>query len=490
MAKIGDLLTQIQKKKSLASIAAAEHKHTTPDQLVANEIAKKVNESKPTVSQSFNVKLGANKGSVEGQLGVALGVDPQLTPNQPLIKENKNQPLLGANKGSIRGQLGVALGVDPQLTPNQKPLIDPQLTPNQPLTIIKKQQGQLGANKGSVEGQLRVANFLKSEIPLWIELGAAQSSVILFLYQQCDFTTLSTKSVKKNEVSKICGIAESSVSSTFKKLIKLGLIARLNGKRGEDGYSRFQFEKTIYSKLKSDGADKEVIKRGLIGGQLGVALGVNKGSISSSMYVGNINNNTIHTEPTHAQSAPTEPDPWSELRDVDFSQLHQLGLKVTIVDTFKKNKWVIDRFQLEDFIERFHRYMTDPQYEERRSKIKNPYSLFLGSIKDIANGEPHSLCDVKTEYELQKEVALKNQSKQVEEFERLVQDQQHRLNQLLDSKFNSWLETLTADEQITLVPPQAMAKPGSVSYKQLLKAYFTENIWSKSEHSFLNSPRA
>jgi hypothetical protein len=207
----------------------------------------------------------------------------------------------------------------------------------------------------------------------------------------------------------------------------------------------------------------------------------------SSMYVGNINN-TIHTEPT--PSVSIEPDTWDELRLVDFAPLGQWGIKSAVVEILKKNKWTIERVQLEDFIEQFVRYFTEPEYEQRRAAVKNPYSIFLNCIKSLAKGEPHAISDVPTDFEIQTKIAEKNllarqqeQKKRLEEIEKLKQE-------LVETSFQGWISALTIEEQLKLVPSQPMAKPGSIAHKQLLKDYYIKHICPNKEHNDLNGPRA
>ncbi len=213
----------------------------------------------------------------------------------------------------------------------------------------------------------------------------------------------------------------------------------------------------------------------------------NQDTSAPSMYVG-INKNTIHTEPAIPISSMS--DEWTELREVDFSTLSQWNIKESVVDTFKKNKWLITREQLEDFIERFIRYFTEPEYEARRASIRSPYSLFLNSVKTISNGEPDPICDVKTQFDIEREIALKNKQKQLEENKRRFEALEKDLDQYRESEFNAWASKLTQEEQIRLVPPQVMAQVGSVAYRQLLKVYYTEKLWPEFKQSFLNGPRA
>lgn len=334
--------------------------------------------------------------------------------------------------------------------------------------------------------RLPVPTTLTSSLTSLVKIGSKQFTILLYLFKTIGESGENlTKEISASELSNIAKTSIGSARSAINELIAKNLIQRKIFSKA--GWTVYEFPESSFQLVLK--YTQNITDPGLYRFYIDLSPQIYIES-ASSKYVGNKDANTIQPEHVGPPSNFEEPQNWSELREVDFSQLQQWGIKSTVVETFKKNKWIIERFDLEDFIERFHRYMTEPQYSDRRAKIKNPYSFFLGSIKDIANGEPHSLCDIKTDYEIQKEVALKNRSKQLEDLERLVQDQQNRMNQLLEAKFNSWVETLSQDQQTRLVPTQAMAKPGSIAYRQLLKAYFTENVWSQNEQLFLNGPRA
>jgi hypothetical protein len=205
---------------------------------------------------------------------------------------------------------------------------------------------------------------------------------------------------------------------------------------------------------------------------------------ASSMYVSN-KYNTIHTTPG---DTPTEieENPWSELYDIDFTELEKLGIRKPIIETLKKNKWVIDRLQFEELTERFVRYFTEKEFEKRREPIKNTYSFFLGAIKAIAKGEPDPICDVKTHLEIARQLAVQNKLKEMEMRRRENEARSKQLDQCRDSEFENWLTELNEEQKISIAAPNGVAKLGTFGHKQLLKSYFVENIWPEFKQSILN----
>jgi predicted transcriptional regulator len=350
---------------------------------------------------------------------------------------------------------------------------------------------QLDHNKNTISSHVTVKSIIESHLPIWKHLGPAQSSVLLFLYKKCDFKSLETELLRKKQISIYCNISEKSVGTTIARLVKNEFVQRLKGRRGVSGYMQFSFQKEVYKKMKLDGADVIQISeanKNTISSQLDVELEHNKESGASSMYVCN-NKNTIHTaQPTVPDEDPI--DLWSELYDVDFSPLANWNIRSVVVDTFKKNKWMITREQLEEHLDRFVRYFTEKEFEKRRESIKNPYSFFLSSIKAISKGEPDPICDIKTQFEIAQQIALQNKLKEMEIRRREFEALEKQLDQYKDSEFENWSAKLGDDEKSKFVPPTKMAELGSTSHKILLKNHFTQNIWPNIKQSVLNGPNS
>jgi hypothetical protein len=234
----------------------------------------------------------------------------------------------------------------------------------------------------------------------------------------------------------------------------------------------------------------------LYGHQLGTTRHINSaqpdtwaGTNPSSMYVG-INKNTIHTYEDQTGSNPTpELDPWLELRDVDFSLTEQFGIRLSVIDTFKKNKWVITRDQLEEYLDRFVRYFTENEFEKRREPIKSPYSFFLSSIKAISKGEPDPICDVKTQFEIAQQRALQNKFKEMELRRREIEAMEKQLDEYRESEFEHWAMGLSEEEKVQFVPPNKMAELGSSRHQLLLKDCFNQNIWPEIKQTILMAPK-
>ncbi len=323
-------------------------------------------------------------------------------------------------------------------------------------------------------------------------LSGTSALILSFLCKNCLENGTNRVTISYKMLAELTGTKFSSIPTTCKRLRTAGFFELSGSKGGAQAVRNFDFSDQLIKAFANEILNLKQI--GINNSQPGTTRHINPAqpdtwasTTAPSMYVG-INNNTIHTELT--APIPPLPDEWAKLREIDFSALFQWNIKESVVDTFKKNKWLVSREQLEDFIERFIRYFTEPEFESRRASIRSPYSLFLNSVKAISMGEPDPICDVKTQFEIQRDIALKNKQKQLEDNRHQFEAFEKSMEQYRDSEFMIWVSKMNPEEQVRLVSPQPMAQVGSLAYRQLLKVYYTEQIWPEFKQTILNGPRA
>ena len=328
-----------------------------------------------------------------------------------------------------------------------------------------------------------------------------EKKFVEMVFHQCQLNASLVSPEINIETTKLYlgNLSSPAIKMIIQRVLKKQILYRAERKDGRGGWCKFGMTQNLYNLMmfkqttierslngnetvsnKSHSKQFSVTKRYLNGNE-------NGNEITSSMY-SIVNKNTIHTG-TENQNPP-EPDSWAELREVDFSALERWNIRNNVIESFKKNKWVVSKEQLEDHIERFARYFTEPEFEVRRSKINSPLGFFLGSIKIIARGEPDPIQDVKTQIELAQEVAMKNRFAEMESRKRQFETFEKQLDQYRESEFEHWLSGLTREQQEQFVAPSKMAQFGSVSYRLLLKSYYTETIWPEFKQTTLNGPRA
>ena len=301
-------------------------------------------------------------------------------------------------------------------------------------------------------------------------------------------------------LAKIVQTTPASVQVIERRLISRQIMFKFESKEGRGGWSRYSLVNAIFNEiveleaqhklrteLRTDGDVNSEHNSEQDLDKLRTERRTELRTPPPSMY-SIVNKNTIHTG-TENQNPP-EPDSWAELREVDFSALERWNIRNNVIESFKKNKWVVSKEQLEDHIERFARYFTEPEFEARRSKINSPLGFFLGSIKIIARGEPDPIQDVKTQIELAQEISMKNRFAEMESRKRQFETFEKQLDQYRESEFDHWLSGLSKEQQEQIVSPNKMAQFGSVSYRLLLKSYYTETIWPEFKQTILNGPRA
>jgi hypothetical protein len=157
-----------------------------------------------------------------------------------------------------------------------------------------------------------------------------------------------------------------------------------------------------------------------------------------------------------------------DLDEVDLSSCAEFGVTKSIIPDIRKNKWDVTKFQLETHIERFAIWAKNPANTEG---IKNLRGLFCSNIKRIAETGTDPLDTVKTEAEHLIERMIAKRKEQLETQKKLQEE-------LLNIEFESWLMSKSQSQLRELVPGNSLTEFGSARYKDLVKAYFKDNVWS------------
>jgi hypothetical protein len=330
-------------------------------------------------------------------------------------------------------------------------------------------------------------------------LSGLQLKIIDVIYYLCRKNrSRITDKISLNFLSKFVQSSPAAVQVIERRIIKKNIMFKFESKEGRGGWSRYALVDEIYNEiLELDSLNKlrtelrtdidlnseQNVEQDC--SKLGTDQRTKLRTPPSSMYVGNLNNNTIHTEQPKQSSAPID-DPWLELRDVDFSLTEQFGIRSNVIETFRKNKWAITGEQLEEHLERFVRYFTEKEFEKRREPIKNPYSFFLSSIKAISKGEPDPICDIETQFEISQKMALQNKIKSMEIRRREFEAIEKQIDHYRDSEFEHWVQGLSDEEKTQIIPPNKIAELGSGRYKILLKDYFNQTVWPEIKQNVLS----
>jgi hypothetical protein len=412
-----------------------------------------------------------------------------------VTKRSLNEPING-NETVTKTKLDQKLTVtERSLNGNENELTVTKRSLNEPIngneTVTKTKLDQkLTVTERSLNG---------NENLIYDSLIGNEKKIVDLVFHQCQISAaLTTPPINIDLIRTYLGpLSSGSIKMAVQRVILKKVIYRAERKNGRAGWIKFAMNQQLYNHLvfrftvterSLNGKENENINK--INGNETVTERSLNGNVKgnetpSSMYVG-INKNTIHT---YENQIP-EIDSWSELRDINFSSTDQFGIRSNVIETFRKNKWVITREQLEEHLERFVRYFTEKEFEKRREPIKNPYSFFLSSIKAISKGEPDPICDIETHFEISQKLAVQNKIKSMEIRRREFDAVEKQMDQYRDSEFEHWVTGLTDEEKIQIVPPNKIAELGSGRYKILLKDYFNQTVWIEIRQSVLNGHRS
>lgn len=361
-------------------------------------------------------------------------------------------------------------------------------------TLIGVETESLNSTNGVLTESKRSHNC----IDLFNQTRGSENSFIWFIFNECQLeAALNTSFISLNHIkNSLSLISTDSTKSLVKRVVNKGLVKRVNRKNGRAGNCQYGLDETFYRYLmlkskkrslngvvsESNQSSNGVLTESRLCNN-GVEVGV---ELDSSMYVGNLNNNTIHTEQPK-QTVPATDEIWTDLYEIDFNLLAQWNIRTNVIETLKKNKWEVSRIQLEEFIERFFRYFSEKEFEKRREPIKSPYSFFLSSIKAISKGEPDPICDIKTQFQIAQELAMQNKMKELERRRREYEVIEKQLEQYLESEYSYWSSKLSSEEKTSIAPTNNIAKLGSIAHNLILKNHFVQNIWPEIKNNFVKS---
>jgi predicted transcriptional regulator len=281
------------------------------------------------------------------------------------------------------------------------------------------------------------------------------------------FSVLQSNGVRVSPPIAISLIAEranttiANTQNAIKELIKKGVLIRKDFQRGRGGWTIYELEEAVYSKLDSEKTREslESLQR-FSSRQTDVK---SRETSSSSSRDLNISNKTT-TEPLDLG--------WMETINVDA--LQSVGVTRSVLIRCRELYPMITPEGLEDLVSRFSIFIKDP-----KNKIQNARGFFINLAKQLSEGIT-PLDHIETPNDrLMRELAQKAREKKDRQavFEKEV----------LEFEFESWLEKTPPSEQIELVPEGPNVKQGSGLHRLELKDFFSKKIWPEKKSQILDN---
>jgi hypothetical protein len=123
---------------------------------------------------------------------------------------------------------------------------------------------------------------------------------------------------------------------------------------------------------------------------------------------------------------------------------------------------------------RFGEFMKDP-----KNKVQNARGFFISLAEQASKGQV-PLDHIETPDERLMRLFVQRQNEEMTrrvDFEREAQD--------LD--LSRWLESLTEEAKLALVPETSILKAGTAAYAAMLRSHFNEKVWPERRKQILES---
>ncbi len=233
------------------------------------------------------------------------------------------------------------------------------------------------------------------------------------------------------------------------RLEKMGLLSRPKIKNGRGGWTRYSLPKSIYAEIREVETRNEPVINYEQTRNKPVAQPVTEPS-SSSRYL-NIKESTT-TEAADLISR------------IDLTSVVHLGITNSVLARCVELYPTLKPEQLEVLAFRFAEFARDP-----KNKVQNARGFFISLAEQASKGQV-PLDHIETPDDRLMRLFVERQKEEKTrhaEAERAAQE----------FECEAWLESLTPEMKLTLIPEVGLLKAGAAAHTAMLKNYFTEQVW-------------
>ncbi len=251
-----------------------------------------------------------------------------------------------------------------------------------------------------------------------------------------------------------------SIQKSIQRLEQKEIIIRIESRSGRGGWTVYELPEQVWNEiLQSESSDK---------------LRTNLGQTSDNPKT------EPRTEPrTNAsssssrnlyikESTTTQPN-FSEL---DLSVVQPFGITTSVLARCVELYPNLQAEQLEVLVFRFAEFVKDP-----KNKVQNARGFFISLAEQASKGQvPLDHIETPDERLVRLFVEKQKEAKsRREDVERAAQE----------FECEAWIESLTEEMKLTLVPETALLKKGTAAHLAMMKNHFIENVWPQRRTEIL-----
>jgi hypothetical protein len=159
---------------------------------------------------------------------------------------------------------------------------------------------------------------------------------------------------------------------------------------------------------------------------------------------------------------------------VDLGLVQHLGITSSVVARCAELYPTLKPEQLESLVFRFAEFAKDP-----KNKVQNARGFFISLAEQASKGQvPLDHIETPDERLMRSFIERQKEAKARRvDVERAAQD----------FESEAWLERLTPEMKLTLVPETSILKAGTAAHAAMLKNHFAENVWPERRKQILES---
>ena len=293
-------------------------------------------------------------------------------------------------------------------------------------------------------------------------LSPLQQKILIFFAQQCQLERSKiTPPVKCALLAKSLEASVDGLKTATKRLLKSRTITIHEYMDGRAGWTRYElpehvFKTLVLNKTGFDLGSNQVQTGFQVGSKVGSEVG---SSLSSS------SRNLLIKEPT-----PTQPV--DALSQIDLSLVQPFGITASVLARCIELYPVLKPEQLEVLVFRFAEFAKDP-----KNRVQNARGFFISLAEQASKGQV-PLDHIETPDERLMRSFIERQKKaqaRRTDIERAAQE----------FECEAWLESLTPEMKLILVPETAILKAGTGAHAAILKSHFAEKVWPERRKEIL-----
>jgi hypothetical protein len=301
----------------------------------------------------------------------------------------------------------------------------------------------------------------------WVadSLSGKEADFIQIVFQKCQLSgSLVTEKIGSEILRERLKVSSKRLCNLVERLCEKQLIVVIASKRGNGSWRQFSLPSHVYQTMILNPLDSR-----------STAFRQHLDSNKTSDWTAN---KTAGASSSSSRDffikESTSTQPIADISTIDLSRAQRLGITTSVLARCIELYPSLQPEQLEGLVFRFAEFAKDP-----KNKVQNARGFFISLAEQASKGQV-PLDHIETPDERLMRLFVEQQEvtkTQRVDFERKAQE----------FECETWLESLTPEMKLTLVPETAILRAGTAVHAAMLKSHFAEKVWPERRRQILQS---